>query len=139
MQLLIYVWPKMEVAGLLSACVRSGYMFTMKLVFSVSLAVVSNSAIPWTVARQAPLSTKLPRQEYWSGFPFPSPGDLPDPGIEPGSPTLWAVSLPSEPPCSLFNCLHVVKHVCVYMSWVGKPSPVSVHCDARLCAFPSQR
>ena len=38
------------------------------------------------------------RQEYWSGLPFPSPGDLPDPGIEPGSPALQADSLPSEPP-----------------------------------------
>ena len=38
------------------------------------------------------------RQEYWSGLPFPSPGDLPDPGIEPGSPTLEADALPSEPP-----------------------------------------
>ena len=38
------------------------------------------------------------RQEYWSGLPFPSPGDLPDPGIELGPPTLWADSLPSEPP-----------------------------------------
>ena len=41
---------------------------------------------------------KFSRQEYWSGEPFPSPGDLPDPGIEPGSPTLQADSLPSEPP-----------------------------------------
>ena len=39
----------------------------------------------------------LSRQEYWSGLPFPSPGDLPNPGIEPGSPTLQAVSLPTEP------------------------------------------
>ena len=38
------------------------------------------------------------RQEYWSGLPFPSPGDPPDPGIEPGFPTLWADTLPSEPP-----------------------------------------
>ena len=38
------------------------------------------------------------RQEYWSGLPFPSPGDLPDPGIEPGSPALWVDALPSEPP-----------------------------------------
>ena len=38
------------------------------------------------------------RQEYWSGLPFPSPGDVPDPGIEPGSPALQAASLPSEPP-----------------------------------------
>ena len=40
---------------------------------------------PWTVAVQAPLSMKFPRQEYWSGFPFTTPGDLPDPGIEPAS------------------------------------------------------
>ena len=45
-------------------------------------------ATPWTVARQAPLSMGVSRQEYWSGLPFPSPGDLPDPGIEPGSPAL---------------------------------------------------
>ena len=47
---------------------------------------------------QAPQSMEFPRQEYWSGLPFPSPGDLPDPGIEPGSPTLQADALPSEPP-----------------------------------------
>ena len=50
-------------------------------------------ATPWTVARQAPLSMGVPRQEYWSGLPFPSPGDLPDPAIEPGSPALQANSL----------------------------------------------
>ena len=43
---------------------------------------------PWTVARQAPPSMKFPRQESWSGLPFPSPGDLPDPGSEPASPAL---------------------------------------------------
>jgi len=47
---------------------------------------------------QALPSMEFSRQEYWSGLPFPSPGDLPDPGIEPGSPTLWADALPSEPP-----------------------------------------
>ena len=51
---------------------------------------------PWTVARQAPLSKGFPRQDYWSGLPFPSPGDLPDPGVEPKSPTLQADSLPTE-------------------------------------------
>ena len=56
---------------------------------------------PWTVANQAPPSTGFSRQEYWNGSPFPSPGDLPDPGIEPGSPTLQADSLPSEPPGKL--------------------------------------
>ena len=53
---------------------------------------------PWTVALQASLSIVFSRQEYWSGFPFPSPGDLPNPGIKPESPTLQADSLPSEPP-----------------------------------------
>ena len=55
---------------------------------------------PWTVARQAPLSMEFSRQEYWSGNALPSPGDLPDPGIEPGSPVLQADSLPSKPPVS---------------------------------------
>ena len=49
---------------------------------------------PWAVARQAPLSMDLSRQEHWSGQPFPSAGDLPDPGMEPGSPAWQAHSLP---------------------------------------------
>ena len=53
-------------------------------------------ATPWTVARQAPLSTGFSRQEYWTGLPFPSPWDLPDTGIEPWSPALQADSLPTE-------------------------------------------
>ena len=48
----------------------------------------------WTVAHKAPLSVELSRQEYWSGLPFPAPGDLPDPGIKPTSPALEADSLP---------------------------------------------
>jgi len=51
----------------------------------------------WTVAHQAPLSMGFSRQEYWSGLPFPSPGDLPDPGIKPRSPALQADTLTSEP------------------------------------------
>ena len=53
---------------------------------------------PWTAAHQAPLSMGLSRQEHGSGQLFPSPGDLLDPEIKPRSPTLWADSLPSEPP-----------------------------------------
>ena len=64
----------------------------------LSLSVVSDSVTPWTVAHQAPLSMGSPRHEYWSGSPFPSPGDLPKPGIGPRSPTLQVDSLPSEPP-----------------------------------------
>ena len=52
---------------------------------------------PWTAGYQAPPSMGFSRQEYWSGVPFPSPGDLPNPGIEPRSPTLQADALPSEP------------------------------------------
>ena len=55
-------------------------------------------ATPRTVAYQAPLSIGFSRQECWSGLPFPSPGDLPDPGIEPRSPALQTDALPSEPP-----------------------------------------
>ena len=59
----------------------------------VSYSVVSDSVTPQTVARQAPLSMGFPRQEHWSGLPFPSPEDLPDPGIEPWSPAQQADSL----------------------------------------------
>ena len=53
---------------------------------------------PCTVAHQGPLSMGFPRQEYWSGLPFSSPEDLPNPGIEPWSPALQVGTLPSEPP-----------------------------------------
>ena len=53
---------------------------------------------PWAIAHQAPLSMEFPRQEYWSGLPFPSPGDLLHSGMEPGSPALQANSLLTEPP-----------------------------------------
>ena len=55
-------------------------------------------ATPWIVAHQAPVSMEFSRQEYCSGLLFPSPWDLPDPGIKPGFPALQADSLPSEPP-----------------------------------------
>ena len=63
-----------------------------------SLSHVQLFATLWTVAYQVPLSMGFSRQEYWSGLPFPSPGDLPNPGIEPRSLTLQADTLPSEPP-----------------------------------------
>ena len=62
------------------------------------LSCVQLSATPWTVAHQAPLSMGFSRQEYWSVFPFPCPGGLPDPEIKPWSPALQADSLPSELP-----------------------------------------
>ena len=57
-------------------------------------SVMSDSATPWTVVRQDPLSVEFSWQEYWSGLPFPLPGDLPDPGIELTSPALAVYSLP---------------------------------------------
>ena len=59
---------------------------------------MSDSATSWTVAHQAPLSMEFSRREYWSGLPFPSSGDLPDPEIKPRSLVLQANSLLSEPP-----------------------------------------
>ena len=63
-----------------------------------SLSRVQLFATPWTVVYQASTSMGFSRQQYWSGLPFPSPGDLPDPGIEPRSPAMQADALPSEPP-----------------------------------------
>ena len=67
-------------------------------VWTCSVAHLRLFATPWTVAHQAPLFMGFPRQEYWGGLPFPSLGDLPDPGIAPGSPALQADASPSEPP-----------------------------------------
>ena len=65
----------------------------VKLLSRVQLFVTA-----WAIACQYPPSMGFPRQEYWSGVPFPSLGDLPDPGIEPGSPEFQADALTSEPP-----------------------------------------
>ena len=73
--------------------------FTVNFDYFLCHPVVSNSLRPHgLVAYQAPLSMGFSRQEYWSGLPFPSPGDLPNPGIEPGSPVFQADALTSEPP-----------------------------------------
>ena len=71
-------------------------VFSYKL--SHSFSRVRLFATLWTVAHQTPLSMEFSRQESWSGLPFPSPRDLPHPGIEPRSPTLQADTLTSEPP-----------------------------------------
>ena len=63
-----------------------------------SLSCARLFVTPWTVAHQAPLSMEFSKQEFCSWLPFPSPGDLPDSEVEPGSPALQADSLPSEPP-----------------------------------------
>ena len=78
-------------------------------------------AIPWTVAYQVPPSMEFSRQEYWMGLPFPSPGDLPNPGIEPRSPSVQADALPAEPPgkpltyAVKFKEYIICMCLCVYM------------------------
>ena len=75
------------------------------IIFSLAylLSHVGVFATPWPMGHQVPLSMGFSRQEYWSGLLFPSPGDLPNPGIEPGSPTLQADALPSESPGKLLQ------------------------------------
>ena len=68
------------------------------IVIVKSLSRVRLFATLWTITHQAPPSVGFSRQEYWSGLPLPSPGDLPDPRIEPGSPALQADAFTSEPP-----------------------------------------
>ena len=70
----------------------------MNVVKVKSLSRVRLFVSPWTVAHQAHPSMEFSRQQYWSGLPFPSPGDLTDLGFEPGSPALRADALLSEPP-----------------------------------------
>ena len=76
------------------------YLFCPNILLFLSplLSCVQLFATPWTVAHQSPPSMGFSRQEYWSGLPFPSPEDLPNPGIEPRSPALQADALTSEPP-----------------------------------------
>ena len=73
---------------------------------------------PWTVAHQAPQSMGFSRQEYRSGLPFPSPGDLPNPGIKPGSPALQADTLPSEPPGKSIAELRELLIYCGYQFFI---------------------
>ena len=73
------------------------------IVLCYSISTVQLFVTPWTVARQASPSMGFSRQEYWRGLPFPSPGDLTNPGIESGSPAFQAESLLSEPPGNSFS------------------------------------
>ena len=91
-------------------------------------------ATPWTVAHQAPPSLELSRQKYWSGLPFPSPGDLPNLGIKPSSPALQADALCYEPPgkplypnATLFS--HIVGKTRNFFQFTGvcDPPPAALY------------
>ena len=88
-------------------CLPSEMLSVFKCMFFPYLVPsrVQLFATLWTVAHQAPLSMGFSRQGYWSGLPFPFPGDLPNPGIEPRSPALQADALTSEPPGKPFPYL----------------------------------
>ena len=93
--------PGCLVPGILQARTLEWVAISFSNVWKWKVKVKSPSrvwlfATPWTAAHQAPPSMGFSRQEYWSGLPFPSPGDLPDPGIEPRSPALEADALTSE-------------------------------------------
>ena len=89
-------------------------VITLKVKVKVkSLSHIRLFATPCNVAYQAPLSMGFSRPEYWSGLPFPSPGDLPNPGIEPGSPALQADTLPSEPPGKSVITLKLINFILV--------------------------
>ena len=81
-----------------------------------SLSRVRLFATPWTAAHQAPPSMGFSRQEYRSGLPFPSPGDLPDPGIKPRSLTLQADALTSEPPGKKRSELQIRKERYIHLN-----------------------
>ena len=82
-------------------------------------------ATPWTITYQVPLSMGFSRQEYWSGLPVPSTGDLPNPGIKPRSPTLQADSLPCASPAAKLSCFKSCLTLCnpIDGSLPGSPVP----------------
>ena len=98
-QTLRFTYPEKDKVVCVCVCVKS-------------LSRVRLFVAPWTVARQAPPPMGFSRQEYWSGLPFPSPGDLPNSGIEPGSRALQADALSSEP-CKAANYIILCKLVSI--------------------------
>ena len=109
-------WYKIE-KGVRQGWMLSPVLFNSQVEWKVeSLSRVRLFATPWTVAHQAPLSMGFSKQEYWSGLPFPSLGNLPNPGIEPRSPVLQADALPSELPRKSCTCR--VHHVRCWAGWL---------------------
>ena len=102
-------WP--HVQEIAFNIILMGKWFTLfKLLFAVYVCVwfshVWLFATPWTVAHQAPLSMEFSRQEYWSGLPFPSPGALPNPVVEPGSPGSF-LDAPNDPCFLILSPLYI--------------------------------
>ena len=106
-----------------------------KSVLLFSYSVVSNSLVtPRTVAHQAPLSMGCPRQEYWTGLPFPSPGDLSDPGIEPRSPALAGRFFTAETPGNPHIAQYLLFHCQTPNPW---PHDILSFLEAVVCLSPT--
>ena len=106
----------------------------------LSCLVVSDSVIPWTVACQAPLSIEFSRQEYWSGLPFPIPGDPPDPGTESASPVFSGRFFMAEPPEKSLCCCCASVYTSNHGSldwWIHVATVTSMDSGARLPGFDS--
>ena len=125
---------------LLRAKCKSQKMFVSSYLWvrvCYSLSHVLLFATPWTVSHQAPLSMKFSRKEYWSELPFPSPGDLPDPGIK-----LWSPALQADSLLSVFRGGaergRVKIYICVYIfnlwEWV-KIKYIYVHTLKHICNY----
>ena len=93
------------------------YYSTVLLLFS-HLVLSNSSVTAWTVALQAPMSMDFSRQEYWSGLPFPFPGDLPNPGIESMSPALQVNLLPVSHQGSPFQCICSEHCICILYTYI---------------------
>ena len=119
-------------------------------IYNINIYFSDSFTTSWAVAHQALLSMKFRRQEHWNGLPFPSPGDLPSPGIEPTSPALAGRFFTSEPPvkpiciCYLFS-IHSPVDGCVggtssvLIAWIrNRRDGSSVHFSLELNAITSQ-
>ena len=109
-----------------NVCISSNIIVCFGLLFMLGYCYISKQCLlllcqllgrvwlfgtPWTIAHQPPLSMGFSRQQYWSGLPFLSPGDLPDPGIKPGCLALQADSLPSKPPGEAPNRVYILSSI----------------------------
>ena len=108
-------------AQLLGKCKSKAQLDITSLPWEWNEVLVTQSVwlfvTPWTITHQTPLSMVFSRQEYWRGLPFPSAGDLPDPGIEPRYPALQADSLPSEPPGNPWLTYQLSYQILFFLWW----------------------
>ena len=93
----LYFIKDLSTLSIVNLFALNSLLYSLQFSSVQSLSCVLLFATPWMVAHQAPLLMGFSRQEYWSGLPFPTPGDLPNPVIKPASPALHADSLPSKP------------------------------------------